>query len=86
MAQAKNMMIGQMPVFTDEEGGIYVADATGLYHIGRNGTLWEQLIDGSLNSMGRQDMYLMKFFRGRTMILRHLFDLKFQDEAYSLLL
>lgn len=59
-----NMMIGQMPVFTDEEGGIYVADATGLYHIGRNGTLWEQLIDGSLNSMGRQDMYLMKFFQG----------------------
>lgn len=55
--------LGQMPVFTDDDD-IYLADQTGLYRIVKGGTLWEQLIDGSLNSMGRQDIYMMAFFKG----------------------
>lgn len=53
----------QMPVFTDGDE-IYIANQAGLYRIVKNGTLWEQLIDGSLNSMGRQDIYMMGFFKG----------------------
>lgn len=55
---------GQTPVFTDEEGNVYFANQTGLYCTGKNGTLWEQLIDGSLNSMSRQDIFLMAYFKG----------------------
>lgn len=48
----------------DGEGGFYAAGPSGLYHTGRNGTVWEQLIDGSLNSMGRQDLTIRGFFTG----------------------
>lgn len=60
----KGRNVWQMPVFTDDEGCVYVASQTGLYRTGRDGTVWEQLIDGSLNSMGRQDMFMRSFFKG----------------------
>lgn len=60
----KGRDIWQMPIFTDGEGYVYVASQTGLYRTGRDGTVWEQLIDGSLNSMGRQDMFMRSFFKG----------------------
>ena len=50
-------------LFTDE-GFLYAAGASGLYRISQDGTVWEQLIDGSLNSMGRQDIYLKRFAKG----------------------
>ncbi|WP_125143253.1 ABC transporter substrate-binding protein [Clostridium transplantifaecale] len=61
----KGRDVWQMPVFTDDEGFVYVASQTGLYRTGRDGTVWEQLIDGSLNSMGRQDMFMRSFFKGQ---------------------
>lgn len=50
-------------LFTDGDF-LYAAGMPGLYRIGLDGTMWEQLIDGSLNSMGRQDIYLKKFAKG----------------------
>lgn len=60
----KGRDVWQMPVFSDDEGYVYIASQTGLYRTGRDGTVWEQLIDGSLNSMGRQDMFMRSFFKG----------------------
>lgn len=51
-------------LFTGESGDVYVAGRGGLFHIGKDGTIWEQLIDGNLNSMGRQDIFLVDFFKG----------------------
>lgn len=53
-----------IPLFTAEDGTVYAASREGLYRTEQNGTLWEQIIDGSLNSMGRQDLSLFKFFMG----------------------
>lgn len=50
-------------LFTDGDF-LYAAGVSGLYRIGLEGTMWEQLIDGSLNSMGRRDIYLKKFAKG----------------------
>lgn len=50
----------------ETENGLYAASKSGLYRTGKDGTVWEQIIDGSLNSMGRQDIFLNKFFEGGT--------------------
>lgn len=55
---------GRLVLYEDEDKSIYAAGQTGLYHIGKGGTIWEQIIDGSLNSMGRQDIYLKHFYPG----------------------
>lgn len=52
-----------MILFEDADGGIYTAGPSGLYHTAKDGTIWEQLIDGSLNSMNRQDLYINHFFK-----------------------
>jgi len=51
-------------MFGDGEGGIYVANETGLAHAGRGSTIWELLIDGSLNTMGMRSMHMRCFFMG----------------------
>lgn len=56
--------MGDGTLFTGEGGDVYVAGRNGLFHTGKDGTIWEQLIDGNLNSMGRQDIYLVGFYRG----------------------
>lgn len=53
-----------MELFGDGEGGVYAANENGLAHISRGGTLWEVLIDGSLNHMGMRSLYLRRFLEG----------------------
>lgn len=51
-------------LFGDGNGGIYAANETGLSHINKGGTLWEILMDGSLNHMGMRSLYLQYFLQG----------------------
>ncbi len=51
-------------LFGDGAGGIYMATETGLSHINKGGTLWEILIDGSLNHMGMRSLYMTGFLEG----------------------
>ena len=51
-------------LFGDGDGGIYGANERGLAHVGEGGSLWELLIDGSLNTMGMRSIYLQEFFSG----------------------
>lgn len=53
-----------MVMFGDGNGGIYVANENGLAHLGAGGSLWELLIDGSLNTMGMRSCYLQEFLQG----------------------
>lgn len=51
-------------LFGDGKGGVYMANRKGLFHVGRGGSLWEQMIDGKLNSMGRESRHLSVFLAG----------------------
>lgn len=51
-------------LFGDGNGGIYVANKKGLAHGNKGGSLWELLIDGSLNTMGMESMGMADFFMG----------------------
>ena len=51
-------------LFGDGNGGIYMANRKGLVHVNRGGSLWEQMIDGKLNSMGRESKHLSVFLAG----------------------
>lgn len=51
-------------LFGDGNGGIYTAGETGLAHLNAGGSLWEILIDGSLNHLGMRSMYLRYFLPG----------------------
>ncbi len=51
-------------LFGDGEGGVYLASEKGLFHVNKGGTLWEQVMDGRLNSMGRQSRYLSAICAG----------------------
>ena len=51
-------------LFGDGEGGVYLASEKGLFHVNKGGTLWEQVMDGRLNSLGRQSRYLSAFCAG----------------------
>lgn len=51
-------------MFADENGGIYVANEKGLAHVNQGGTVWENLIDGSLNSMGMRSLTMKAFMEG----------------------
>ncbi|MCI8660147.1 MAG: hypothetical protein HFG54_07870 [Lachnospiraceae bacterium] len=51
-------------LFGDGDGGIYVAGEKGLAHVGAEGSLWELLMDGSLNAMGMQNIYCQEFLQG----------------------
>lgn len=53
-----------MVLFGDKSGGIYAATERGLAHVNPKGSLWELLIDGSLNTMGMRSMYLEAFLAG----------------------
>ena len=54
----------EMPLFVGKDGSLYAATSGGLYRTERDGTIWEQIIDGNLNSMGRQDLYMRSFYEG----------------------
>lgn len=54
-----------LKLFGDGSGGVYAAGETGLAHLNRGGTLWEILIDGSLNHLGMRSLYLQFFFAGK---------------------
>lgn len=51
-------------LFPDENGGIYVANEAGLAHVNKGGTVWENLIDGSLNLMGMRSLTMQAFMAG----------------------
>lgn len=51
-------------MFPDKNGGIYVANEKGLVHVNQGGTVWENLIDGSLNSMGMRSLTMREFMEG----------------------
>ena len=53
-----------LKLFGDGNGGVYAAGETGLAHLYKGGTLWEILIDGSLNHMGMRSLNLCGFFAG----------------------
>ena len=53
-----------MKLFGDGNGGVYAAGETGLAHLHKGGTLWEILIDGSLNHMGMRSLNLCGFLAG----------------------
>lgn len=55
---------GDMELFGDGSGGIYVANETGVSHANGGGTLWEVLIDGSLTRLGMRSLYLERFMEG----------------------
>lgn len=61
VAGFKNSLV----LFGDGSGGIYAAGETGLAHVNQGGTLWEIMIDGSLNHMGMQSLYLRFFLSGK---------------------
>lgn len=54
----------EMVLFGDGEGGMYMANEVGLSHSAKGGTLWEILIDGSLNHMGMRSLTLRGFIQG----------------------
>ncbi len=51
-------------LFGDGDGGVFAASEDGLAHVNEGGSLWELLIDGSLNTMGMRNMYLQTFLKG----------------------
>lgn len=55
---------GDMVLFGDKSGGIYVAGRRGLSRVNPGGSLWEQLIDGSFHTMSMESMYLGEFLAG----------------------
>lgn len=55
---------GSAVLFSDGNEGIYVANEIGLAHVNKGGTVWETLIDGSLNSMGMRSLLIKTFLAG----------------------
>lgn len=53
-------------LFGDGQGGIYMATEVGLSHISKGGSMWEVLIDGSLNHMGMRSIYMTGFLEGES--------------------
>lgn len=51
-------------LFSDRKGGIFLANEAGLYHRNKGGTVWEKIIDGSLNSMGMRSLIMAAFMEG----------------------
>ena len=51
-------------LFGDRSGGICMAGEQGLSRVNPGGSLWEQIIDGSLNTMGMKSVYLEEFLAG----------------------
>lgn len=48
----------------DKDGGLYAADSAGIHHIAKGGSIWETIVDGTLNSLGMPSMYLHGFYIG----------------------
>lgn len=63
-AQMENEYGESAVLFGDKNGGIYIANEAGLSHVNAGGTLWELLIDGSLNTMGMRSVYMHGFLTG----------------------
>lgn len=51
-------------LFGDGAGGMYAVNEKGLSHLIKDGTLWEVLIDGSLNHMGMRSLIMRDFVQG----------------------
>lgn len=47
----------QAGLFVSKEGTIYMGNGDGIHRIEKNGTLWETVVDGGLNSMGMPSNY-----------------------------
>ncbi len=71
-----------MELFGDGAGGVYAANEEGLSHISKDGTMWEVLIDGSLNHMGMRSMHLRCFLPGKDGEFYGAFTAK--DEGFQL--
>lgn len=63
--ELKSGQDGVFPIlFSDQKGGIFLANERGLYHRNAGGTVWENIIDGSLNSMGMRSLAMPAFLEG----------------------
>ena len=51
-------------LFDDGTGGIYAVNRNGLAHVNAGGSLWELIIDGSMNTMGMESCFLTEFLAG----------------------
>lgn len=51
-------------IIRDDDGGIFLAGRSGFSHINRGASLWEQMIDGNLTTMGMQNLYLAGWAQG----------------------
>jgi hypothetical protein len=50
-------------VFQDKQGKIYLLNRNGVHTLADGGSIWETIIDGTLNSMSRQDQNFFDFTR-----------------------
>lgn len=51
-------------IMEDGSRGMYLAGRSGLFHINQGASLWEQIIDGSLTTMGMQNLHLIGWQQG----------------------
>ena len=47
------------------DGSLFACDSAGIHHIANGGTIWETVVDGSLNSLGMPSLYVSRFFVGQ---------------------
>lgn len=47
-----------------EGDDFYLANANGIHHMAAQGTMWETIVDGSLNTMGMPSAYVKRLFAG----------------------
>lgn len=51
-------------IAADGNGGIFLAGRSGLSHIKKGASLWEQMIEGNMTTMGMQNLYLAGWVPG----------------------
>lgn len=51
-------------VVSDGKGGFYAANSRGIHHMVQGGSIWETVVDGSLNSLSQPSVSIFKLFAG----------------------
>lgn len=51
-------------VASDGEGGFFMVNHRGIHHMGQGGSIWETVVDGTLNSLGQPSVGINKLFTG----------------------
>ena len=52
------------PIAPDGSGGMYLLNEAGIHHFNKGGSIWETVVDGSLNSLSLPSANLKKLFVG----------------------